>query len=169
MKFKKYSIVQEGSRGNPEDCQSLLTQNVPMCLHVVIVVVLLRGRVGEVGEDGRNFCHGENERVTASNPAAPILDPDLRVHDIIRWMPYQPVSASYPLLMALVGWRPSFGRCHSQPGAGSCSSQQNWHVLGVIEENREYSLAQANPAHHGAIKIAMQCMLWVHVSMQGFP
>ena len=62
---------------------------------------------------------GENERVIASNPAAPILDQELRAHDIIRRIPYQPVSAPYPLLMALVGRRPSFGRCHSQSGAGS--------------------------------------------------
>ena len=69
--------------------------------------------------------NNENERVTASYPAVPFLDPDLRVDDIIRRIPYHPVSAPYPLLMALVGRRPSSGRCHYSPlCAGSCSSQQ---------------------------------------------
>ena len=36
-------------------------------------------------------------RVTASNTAAPFLDPDLRFDDIIRRILYQPVSAPYPL------------------------------------------------------------------------
>ena len=45
----------------------------------------------------------------ASETAAPVLDPDQELIDIIRRIPCQPVSAPYPRLIALTRRRPSVG------------------------------------------------------------